>query len=96
MYLDIVDATVYVDTNGREALRVIEVPPFSFTITDDGRKQETVIRKIIAPERDDKMKRSLARTFERKVLLTIAAVAKMPWNDKAKVAERVKLYLLFS
>lgn len=99
MYLDVVDASVYVDANGKETLRVIEVPPFSFTITDDGRKQETIIRKVVAPERDDQMRKlysSKARTFERKILLTIPAVAKMPWNDRAKVAERVKLYLLFS
>lgn len=95
IYLDIIDSTIYLDPEGKQILRVIEVPPFSFTITDDDQKKETVIRKVVAPERSPR-DRNKARVLERKVILTIPAVAKLPWKDKKAVAERVKLYLLFS
>jgi hypothetical protein len=67
IYLDIVDSTIYVDPEGKQILRVIEIPPFSFTIVDDDQKQETVIRKVIAPERSLR-DRNKARTLEIKII----------------------------
>lgn len=95
IHLDIIDSTIYVAPDGRQTLKIIEVPPYSFTITDEEKNQKTVIRKVVAPERVPWQK-TKARTLERKILLTVNAAMKGPWNDKEKVHERVKLYLLFS
>jgi hypothetical protein len=95
MHLDIVDATIYVEpVSGRQTLKIIEVAPYSFTITDDVIKK-TEVRKIMPEERIPGMRRT-ARNLERKKVLSIEACMKLPWNDKEKVLERMKLYLLFS
>lgn len=94
-HLDIVDATVYVAPDGRQTMKVIEVPPYSFTIIDDGVTQKTDVRKVMHEERLPGM-RSSARTYERKMVLSVQAVMNLPWNSKEKVLERMKLYLLFS
>jgi hypothetical protein len=92
-HLEIVDATVYLDPEGKQTVRTIEIPPYSFTITDDA-KQETVVRKIIAPERTRPW--MPGRIFQKKIVLTIPSVISLPWNDRNKVLERMKLFILFS
>jgi hypothetical protein len=94
MHLDIIDATIYVSPDGKPTLKIIEIPPYSFTITDDPGKTSTVIRKVMPQERLPGARK--ARTLERKIILSMDVVAKLPWHDREKVLERVKLYLLFS
>lgn len=96
MHLDIVDATIYVDPlSGKQTLKIIEVAPYSFTITDDTVTKKTEVRKIMPEERIPGTRKS-SRSLERKKVLSIEACMKLPWNDKEKVLERMKLYLLFS
>lgn len=95
LHLDIVDATIHVAPDGRRTYKVIEVPPYSFTIIDDKDIKQTIIRKVMPEERIPGMKRS-ARRLERKIVLDFDFPIKMRWNDKEKVLERMKLYLLFS
>lgn len=97
MHLDIIDATIYLAPDGQQTLKIIEVPPYSFTITDDNCcKQSTVVRKVIPQDRTFPPGPLRARTLERKIVLSVDAAMKLPWHDKEKVLERMKMYLLFS
>ena len=95
IHLDIVDSTIYVDPDGKQTFRVIEVPPYSFTITDDERTKKTDVRKVM-PEARRPGQRKGSRQLERKMVLSVGSVINMPWNDKEKLLEKMKLYLLFS
>ncbi len=95
IHLDIVDATLNILPDGKVTWQLIEIPPYSFLITDDEKGQQTVVRKVIGPELTPWNKKR-AKTFERKIVLTVPALMKMPWNNKQKVLERMKLFLLFS
>ena len=96
IHLDIIDATVYIDPQtGKRTWKLIEIPPYSFRIVDDGSIEKTDVRKVMPQERLPGMRKG-ARTLERKKVLSLNCAMRLPWNDKAKVLERMKLYLLFS
>lgn len=95
LHLDIVDATLNLAPDGKVIWQLIEIPPYSFLITDDEKEQQTVVRKVVAPETSPHNK-IRAKTFQRQIVLTVPAVMKLPWHDKQAVLERMKLYLLFS
>ncbi len=95
IHLDIVDSTIYVEPDGRQTLKIIEVPPYTFTITNEEKSQKTVVRKMI-PKCSYPWIKELARPMDKVTILTVNAVLELPWNDKKKVYEKVKLYLLFS
>lgn len=95
IHLDIVDATVSITPEGKINWQLIEIPPYSFLITDDAKGQQTVVRKVLAPESKPYYK-ARAKTYERKIVLTVPALMKLPWNNKEEVLNRMKLYLLFS
>ena len=91
--LDNIHATFYVEPLTQQVTyKVIEMGAFSFTIQDDHQKKSTVIRKVKElPKRPKE-----ARTFESETILKLSAAIDLPWNDKSKVMERVRMYLLFS
>ncbi len=95
IHADIVDAAINVSPEGKVRWQHIEVPPYSFIITDDEKGQSTVVRKLMAPER---LPAHIRKTFtyEKKTILTIKAIMNLPWNNKQKVMERMKMFLLFS
>lgn len=95
LHLDIVDATLNITPEGKTTWQLIEIPPYSFLISDDEKGQQTVVRKVIAPEKNpwDKVR---AKTYRREIVLTVPALMKLPWNNKEEVLKRMKLYMLFS
>lgn len=96
LHCEIIDATVYVDLQtGKRTSKLIEIPPYVFWITDDGSTQKTDVRKLVLEERIPGIKQG-SRSFERKRVLSLNCAMKLPWNDKEKVMERMRLYLLFS
>ena len=94
-HLDTVDAAIYVAPDGRQTMKVIEIPPYIFSITDDGNVQKTVVKKLMPPDGLPWKKLRLLGP-ERKIILTGPAVMTMPWNDKEKVVKKLHLYMLFS
>jgi hypothetical protein len=94
-HLDTIEATIYVDDDGKYTLQVIEVPPYRFTITDNAKVQKTEVEKVVKHEPAPGHK-WYPRALGRKVILTIPSIMNLPWNDKEKVLERMKLFLLFS
>lgn len=95
IHYDTVDSTVFVAPDGRQTLKIIEIPPYKFIITDEEKIQKTVVHKMMAPDTIP-WQRSSTHTVNKKVILTVNTVMKLPWNNKEKVHEKVKLYLLFS
>lgn len=95
LHLDIVDATINLSSEGKVIWQLIEIPPYSFLITDDDKGEQTVVRKVVAPE-ERPYNKSRAKTYQRKIVLTVPALMKLPWNKKEEVMERMKMYLLFS
>ena len=94
-HLDTVEATIWTDAEGKYVLQIIEIPPYRFTITDDVDEQKTEISKIAYQETMPPHK-WYPHALSREVILNIPTVINLPWNNKEKVLERVKLFLLFS
>lgn len=89
MYIDIIDATIYMSADGRKTLKIIDIPPFTFTIFDEINFKRTKIYKIMPSHQ--------TKSLTKEMVLDIAGTAiDLPWNDKEKVLDKIKLYLLFS
>jgi hypothetical protein len=93
-HVDSVDAAIFVAPDGRQTMKTIEVLPYIFNITDDGYTQKTVVKKMIPI--DAAWKKMMLPNGERRVVLTLPVAMNMPWDNKAKVLEKMRLYLLFS
>jgi hypothetical protein len=101
VHLDVMDTIIYFDPeSGRETMWVVEIPPYKFTMTDSSSVQKTEIHKKVLPDWPPWNKavdpESVKTLLYNKLILTVPSIMKLPWHDKEKVLERLKLYLLFS
>lgn len=99
LHLDVTDSVIYIDPNkGRETMWIVEIPPYRFTMTDFGSGPKTEVHKTVLPELApwDREIENVKIFLYKKLILTVPSVMKLPWHDKQKVLERLKLYLLFS
>src|SRR5579885_2271574 len=89
--VDNIHAQFYVEPLTQKiTYKVIELGAYSFTISDDFNKKSTVVSCLKEIPRKPKQ----ARSFERKTILKLDSAIDLPWNDREKVFERLKLYLL--
>lgn|SRR5574337_1238610 len=95
IHVEIVDAAISLSSTGKQIYKVIEVPPYIFSIADDEGKKQTEITEMV-PIADVPWRKIVGRPYDRKVILRISAALDLPWHDKQKVFEKVRLYLLFS
>lgn len=101
VHLDVMDTIIYIDPdNKKEAMWIVEIPPYRFTMTDLRGGQSTEIHKKVLPDWPPWNKSTDSESVQTllyyKPILKIPSVMKLPWHDKEKVLERLKLYLLFS
>ncbi len=99
LHLDVTDSVIYVDPKrGRDTMWVVEIPPYRFTMTDFGYRQRTEVHKTVLPDWApwDREIENKEIFLQKKLILSVPSVMKLPWHDKQKVLERLKLYLLFS
>lgn len=100
-------AMIYINPEGRQAFKVIEVMPYTFEIHDTDELKQTRIIKVVDPAKKkmkDRYKSSTSkyqtakgpRTFERENLITVPGVVNCDWHNKEAVFERVKMYMVFS
>ena len=94
--VDVVDYFVYVDPDGRHSSRIIEIPPYKFSITDEKSCRKTEVYKTVLNDLPPWSVEDKSMFLQKKHILTIPAVMNLPWHDRSKVLERLKLYLLFS
>lgn len=104
--LETTHAMIYIDPNGNQSFKVIEVMPYSFEIHDTEELKQTRIIKLVDPNKkkaQDKGKSSAKyqtpkgpRTFERQNLITLPGVVHCDWHNKEAVYDRVKMYMVFS
>lgn len=95
-HIDTIEATIYIDASGRHTLQIIEVPPYRFTITDEDKIQKTEISKIAVRQDRVHSYKWYPQSITRDPILILSTALKLPWNNKEKVLERMKLFLLFS
>lgn len=96
VHLDVMDSTIYVDEAGRQTIKVIEIPPYKFSITDEESVQKTEVYKLVLPDAPLWDAAEAKEWIYHKSILVVPAVMDLPWHDRRKVLERLKLYLLFS
>lgn len=97
--IEVIDSIIYVDPkSGKHSMKVIEIPPYRFTMTDYPRGQRTEVHKTVLPDWApwDKEIEDKEIFLQKKLILRVPVVLNLPWHDKQKVLERLKLYLLFS
>lgn len=92
LFLNIIDATIYLSPEGKQIQKIIEIPPYIFNIIDTDQLQVTKVKQI----RLDKTGRNTNRIFNEETILRIDAVMDMPWKNKKKIVEKLKTYILFS
>lgn len=98
-HLDVTDTVIYIDPDKhRETMWVVEIPPYRFTMTDFPRGPRTEVHKTVLPDFApwDREVENIKLFLYKKLILEVPALMKLPWHDKAKVLERLKLYMLFS
>lgn len=97
-HLDVVDTVIYVDPDRkRETMWIVEIPPYRFTMTNF-QEPKTEVHKTVLPDFApwDREIENVKMFLYKKLILKVPALMKLPWHDKAKVLERLKLYMLFS
>ena len=100
LHVDVTDSVIYVDPQrGRETMWIVEIPPYRFTMTDFG-EPKTEVHKTVLPGDPpwDKVSdpNSIKFLLFKKLILKVPVLMKLPWHDRQKALERLKLYLLFS
>jgi len=95
-HIDTIEATVCLDADSKPILQIIEVPPYRFTITNEAKGQKTEISKIVLRQDRVSPHKWYPHAINRETILTLPTAINLPWNNKEKVLERVKLFLLFS
>lgn len=99
VHVDYVDTIIYVDPiDRRETMWVVEIPPYRFTMTDFSLGQKTEVHKTVMPDGApwDQEIENREMFLQKKLILKVACLLNLPWHDRQKVLERLKLYLLFS
>lgn len=102
IHLDVTESVIYIDAASRqETMWIVEIPPYRFTMSDfPHRGPKTEVHKTVLPDWPpwDKTKdpESVKTLLYKKRILTVSALMNLPWHDKQKVFDRLKLYLLFS
>lgn len=92
MYLDIVDAVVYLSPEGQIIRKIIEVGSYSFVICYEEGNLSTEIRQLKCNSNNINKN----RIFESVVILKISATLDCQWNNKKSVYDKVKACLVFS
>lgn len=95
-HIDTIEATICFNADGKPTLQIIEVPPYRFTITDEDQFQKTEISKIAVRQDRVHPQKWYPQAITREPILILSTALKLPWNNKEKVLERMKLFLLFS
>lgn len=75
-------ATIHFGLDGKIDLQVLDIGPYSITITDSQDKQTTVIRKY--------------NFGFKETILELPKALQLSWHNKEQVMEKIALYLLFS
>jgi len=101
IHVEVTDSVIYIDpVSGRETMWVVEIPPYRFTMTDFTSGQKTEVHKRVLPDWPPWNKttdpESVKTLLYYKLILKVPSIMKLPWHNKEKVLERLKLYLLFS
>jgi len=103
--LETTHAMIYINPEGKQSFKVIEVMPYTFEIHDTDELKQTRIIKTVDPSKKKKNQNySTAkyqtgkgtRVFERENLITLPGVVTCDWHNKEAVFDRVKMYLVFS
>ena len=75
-------ATIHYGLDGKIDLQILDIGPYSVTITDNQDKQSTVIRKY--------------NSLFKETVLELPKALQLPWHNKDQVMDKIALYLLFS
>ncbi len=75
-------ATIHFDLDGKIDLQILDIGPYSITITNSQKTQSTVIRKH--------------NSVFKETVLELSTALELPWHNKKQVMEKIALYLLFS
>ncbi len=75
-------ATVHFSLDGKVDLQILDIGPYSITVTDTQDKQSTTIRKH--------------NSIFKEIVLELPAALQLSWHNKEQVMEKIALYLLFS
>lgn len=104
MSRDVIDCTLFINSDDKPIYKVIEIPPYIFTIYDYHYQslgeihRKTSVVKIIR----NTLLKSVGQDFighdltSKVRLFEIDAVMDLPWHDRDKILNKVKLYTLLS
>ena len=92
--MEVVDAVYFVRTVQPldVSLKVIEIYPYTFTIANKNDFTKTTVR----VERKDEFTQFAPLLASKEVILEIPYLLDLPWDDRDKVLEKMKTYILFS
>jgi hypothetical protein len=101
VHLEVMDSIIYLDPiSKQETMWVVEIPPYRFTMTDFSSGRKTEVHKKVLPDWPPWNKaadpESVKTLLYNELILTVPSLMKLPWHDRQKTLERLKLYLLFS
>lgn len=96
--LETTHAMIYLNPEGKQSFKVIEVLPFTFEIHDSNELKKTRISKLSKLGNKDKTNPVTRgnRTFESQTLIELPGVVHCDWHNKQSVYDRVKMYMVFS
>jgi len=87
------DSVIYLNADGSPHTQIYEIPPYKFGIWNFG--NSTVIEK--ASLMNKRISFTLSNNaYQYRPLLTINYILDLPWDNREKVLEKVKGYLIFS
>jgi hypothetical protein len=90
---DIIHATIFVNEDGKQTVKFIEVGAYAFEIHDQKDFKSTRITKIM-PVGKGRIRRN-GLTHARETLIVVPSVVNAPWHDPKLVEEKVRLYCWF-
>lgn len=99
-------ASVYVDDEGQQVIKRIDVLPYSFEIIEQEDVKQTRIMKVTNPAFKVRSKDSVYERIpsikygdlrlEIKTIIVVPNAINVQWDDKTAVLDRVKMFMLFS